>query len=100
PAMTIQAPNTTTSQPLVTNRHMSSPLRGDDASLISRTITTREILAIPLTISTLETGSEKILTRVIISHKTRASKNYIIPLRLGQHAHRRNHVVSDRRSGV
>src|SRR5699024_11381 len=74
PAMTIQATNPTNRQPISPDRHVGSPCRNKLASLIRRTITTGEILAIPLTISTSKPSSKQILTRIIISHQPRPRK--------------------------
>src|SRR5699024_6619321 len=98
PAMTIQATNPTNRQPISPDRHVGSPCRNKLASLIRRTITAREILPIPLTISASKPGSKQILARIIISHQPRPRKRELPNNRIRNLTQRRNHAISDRRS--
>src|SRR5699024_9439871 len=96
PAMTIQATNPTNRQPISPDRHVGSPCRNKLASLIRRTITAREILPIPLTISASKPGGKQILARIIISHKPRTRESELANNRVRNLTQRRNHAISDR----
>src|SRR5699024_3814395 len=95
PAMTVKVADTPNRSPVSPHTHMSGPRRNKLASFVSRTVTAREVLAVPLPISAREPCSKQILSRVIISHKPWTGERELPNNRIRNLTHGRNHAISD-----